>query len=153
MTPSFLVGLLHTFLDLRPRPQCFVYFGAGPRTLTGCLGSLLILYLGTQNSFCQYGVQSAVEIKDLRTETSEIFPLRERDLLKQGHTIMEAKSDWSLSSEMKRSGIKVFAATQRLAQSELSLKVKSSNAIELQERRTLIAHPSQKLLVFWLEQI
>lgn len=111
------------------------YFGDGPRTLT----EYVVVYpyyipWDTEFIFASIVFDLAVEIKDLRTETSEIFPLRERDLLKQRHTIMEAKSDWSLSSEMKRSGIKVFAATLRLAQSELSLKVKSSNAIELYRR-------------------
>lgn len=51
--------------------------------------------LGHTTQFCQYGVQFDFEVKDLITKTSEISPLgeRERELLLQWNTIIEAKSD------------------------------------------------------------
>ena len=72
-----------------------IYVGAGQRMLTKYSAVYPYCVLGHTIHFCQYGVQSAVEIKDLMTETSEIFPLgeKERELLKQWNTIIEAKSD------------------------------------------------------------
>ena len=54
-----------------------------PKNADRTFDSLFILYFGHRIYFCQYRVQSAIEIKDLRTEASEKFPCGERDLLKQ----------------------------------------------------------------------
>lgn len=59
--------------------------------LTVCLTMYLQNGLGHRSQFCQYGVQSAVETEDLRTGTSEISSLEERDLFKQQKTITEAR--------------------------------------------------------------
>lgn len=61
--------------------------------LTEYLAVYLCYILGHRIHFWQYGAQSVVEIKDLRTEALEISSLGERDLLKQRNTIMEVMCD------------------------------------------------------------
>lgn len=79
--------------------------------------SLSVLHLETQNSFCRCGVQFAVKIKDLRTETSENVP-------SGGKRLVEAMKHYCggweplkpLSRDEEEEDIKVFAVVQRLEQ-------------------------------------
>lgn len=89
--------------------------------------SLSILYLDTQNSFRRYGVQFAVEIKDLRMETSENVPSGGKRLVEaMKHYCGGGERLKPLSRDEEEEGIKVFAAVQRL---------RSSNATGLKERK------------------
>ena len=56
---SLLMDLLHRL----PGLVSPVYLGVGPEMKTN---HLTVLFFGTQNSFCQYGIQSAVRILDLK---------------------------------------------------------------------------------------
>lgn len=55
-----------------------IYIGASPRMLTEYVEVYLSYTLVHTTNFCQYGIPSAIEIKDLRTKTSEISPLGEK---------------------------------------------------------------------------
>lgn len=59
-----------------------LHFGDGPRMLTECLAVYPYYILRHRTHVCQYDVKSAVEIKDLRTETSENFPSGGKSLVK-----------------------------------------------------------------------
>lgn len=65
-TPLFLEGLLHKLPDLRV--SCLLW--SWPKDTDWVFDTLSTLYLETQTSFGQYCIQSAVAVKDLRTETS-----------------------------------------------------------------------------------
>lgn len=75
-------------------------------------------YILGHNSFCQHGMQYAIEIKDLKTESSVSTSGEKR-------FFMETKGNWSPSSDMRRNSLKVlllllfYFVIQRLGQFRL----------------------------------
>lgn len=121
---SILVDLLHKLTSLRE--SCLPWTWS--KNAVWLLDSLSTLHLGTQSSFCQHDIQSAVEIKDLRT-AAKMFPFGRKRFNETMKYYDRGKEGLNSLFRNKEEWLKRFCCYRETDTVQTSLKVKNSSTV------------------------